>query len=75
MKVTTGKTADTAIFGKVEINELFLDELEARAAGYTYDAAVYRVNAFGSREPVPWKVLARWTDFTHKEYCAVEPRD
>jgi hypothetical protein len=71
----TGETVDTAIFGRVRISEAYGTEAAARAAGYTYDAAVYRVNAFGSREPVPWKVLARWTDFTHKEYCAVEPRD
>lgn len=52
-------TARTAIFGEVEICGEYQDEAEARAAGYVFDAHAYRVNAFGSIEPVSWKVLAR----------------
>jgi hypothetical protein len=61
----------TGIFGEVEIGEVFADEEEARRAGYCYDAAAYQINAFGGKEPVPWKVLGRWTDFMHKEYAKV----
>lgn len=68
MKVMTG------IFGEVEIREVFEDELEARAAGYVYDGAAYRVNDFGAVEPVSWKVLARDTDFVHKDYALIKRR-
>lgn len=67
-----GEYVETGIFGAVVISEVYATEAEARRAGYCYDAAAYRVNAFGAREPVPYKVLARWTDFTHKIYCVVE---
>ena len=62
----------TAIFGEVEIGDVYASEAEARAAGFVFDAAAYEVNAFGGREAPKYKVLARWTDFVHKEYAKVE---
>ena len=62
---------DTAIFGRVEILETFDDEAAARAAGYHYDAHAFAVNDRGAIETVPYKVLARDTDFIHREYCKI----
>lgn len=65
------KTADTAIFGKVNISEVFEQELEAREAGYCYDAHAYLINVFGGMEPVSWKVLARASGRSEWEFCKV----
>ena len=66
-----GDTVKTSLFGAVTISEVYASEAEARAAGYVFDAAAYIRNAFGGREAPKYKVLARWTDFVHKEYCVV----
>jgi len=59
----------TAIFGEVEICGEYQDEAEARAAGYVFDAHAYRVNEFGGKEPVGYKVLVRNVD-GRSEFCA-----
>lgn len=67
-----GEYVETGVFGEVAISEEFATEAEARAAGYTFDAAAYARDIFGGIEPPAWKVLAKDTDFTHKVYCVVE---
>jgi len=61
----------TAIFGRVEITEAFDSELEARAAGYYYDAHVYLINDFGGIEPVDYKVLAKSTGETTWQFAKI----
>ena len=65
---------ETAIFGRVEILEEYGSEEEARRAGYTYDAHVYRRNEFGAKEPVMYKVMARATNFVQRDYARVKTR-
>lgn len=67
-----GEYVETGVFGEVAISEEYATEAEARAAGYTFDAAAYARDQFGGIEPPRWKVLAKDTDFVHKSYCIVE---
>lgn len=67
-----GEYVETGVFGEVVISAEYATEAEARAAGYTFDAAAYARDIFGGIEPPSWKVLARDTDFVHKSYCIVE---
>lgn len=61
----------TALFGVVEIGQVFEDEDEARRAGYVFDAHAYGVNQFGGMEPVDYKVMVRWKDFVTAEFAKV----
>lgn len=63
-----GNLMMTAIFGAVTIDEVFDSEADARAAGYAYDG-----HLIGGDWPwTYWKVLARNSDFVHREYAAAK---
>lgn len=64
-------TEHTALFGVVEISQVFEDEEQARDEGYWYDAHAYGVNQFGGMEPVDYKVMVRWKDFVTAEFARV----
>lgn len=73
--IRPGDPVRTALFGVVEIRKVFMDESAARAEGYYYDAAAYRVNFFGAVEPVPYKVLGKDQGLLEHEFAAVLPRE
>ena len=66
MELGEGEIVRTAIFGEVALLEVYDSEAEARRAGYCYDAHI----AGGDWPYAGWKVLARSTDFVHREFCA-----
>ena len=66
MELGEGEIVRTAIFGEVALLEVFETEAAARAAGFVYDAHI----AGGDWPFTDWKVLARSTDFVHREFCA-----
>lgn len=71
LRPVPGDRVWTAIFGEVDVLEVFETEEAARTAGYYFDGHAYLIGEFGGVEVAPYKVLARYNGFSYIDMCVV----
>ncbi len=69
LRPVPGDRVWTAIFGEVDVMEVFETEEAARAAGYYFDGHAYLIGEFGGVEVAPYKVLARDNCCSYSDMC------